>query len=327
MHAAEIPFGGGVSRRFTRRLKGQSTVEYVLIIAIIVLIVLIAGPWVSSAIRNQFNLVAGTLGNGITKGNWDSGGSGGGNGSLTDADIVDPVHGTAFAVYSKDDHSLMFYKRKGLPKVGDMLNSRSVTEVYTGFETTVYAATWDALHSSSNNGPTNCPWWNHHDDVLSVSVIDSGIKPRSMLFWFQLFLNLKTVDIKKLDVSECRDWQHTFWCCESLIELDLSGMNVSQLGNFESMLVNCRSLKTVSFAGWKGFPTASGIMFCGCNSLQSIDFGDIDFSKSGAVHSMFGYCQSLALDCSNWNIPANVRHDDFNVNAPGVIAPKAWTTK
>ena len=56
MHAAEIPFGGGVSQRFTRRLKGQSTVEYVLIIAIIVLVVLIVGQWVSSAIRNQFNL-------------------------------------------------------------------------------------------------------------------------------------------------------------------------------------------------------------------------------------------------------------------------------
>lgn len=97
-------FRGGVSRRFTRRLRGQSTVEYVLVIAIIGLVVLIAGPWVSSAIRNQFNTVAGTLGNGIDKGSWETGSTGGGNGSLTDADIVDPVHGTAFAVYSADDH-------------------------------------------------------------------------------------------------------------------------------------------------------------------------------------------------------------------------------
>ena len=94
--------------------------------------VLIAGPWVSSAITNQFNTVAGTLGNGISKGSWESGGTGGGNGSLTDADIVDPVHGIAFAVYSEDDHSLMFYKRRRVPRVGDMLNSRRVTAVYTG---------------------------------------------------------------------------------------------------------------------------------------------------------------------------------------------------
>lgn len=50
-----------------------------------VLVVLIAGPWVSSAIRNQFNLVAGSIGNGISKGSWESGGTGGGNGTLTDA--------------------------------------------------------------------------------------------------------------------------------------------------------------------------------------------------------------------------------------------------
>lgn len=81
MHAAEISLGGGVSPRFTRRPKGQSTVEYVLIIATIVLVVLIAGPWVSSAIRNQFNHVAGVLGNGIASGTWEPSGSGSGNGA------------------------------------------------------------------------------------------------------------------------------------------------------------------------------------------------------------------------------------------------------
>ena len=320
-------FRGGVSPRFTRRLKGQSTIEYVLIIAIIALAVLIAGPWVSSAIRNQFNFVAGTLGNGINKGGWETGGTSSGNGSLSDADIVDPVHGTAFAVYSEDDHSLMFYKRRGLPKVGDMLNGRRVTEVYTGFETEVYSATWDVWHSSINNGPTNTPWFYRHNDTLSVSTVDCGIHPTSLNFWFQLFSNLETVDIKKLDVSECRDWQHTFWNCRSLTELDLSGMNVSQLGNIESMFTCCRSLKSVSFSGWKGSPTYSGIMFESCQSLESIDFGNIDFSKTQAVHCMFKDCNSLTLDCSDWNLSANIRHDNFNAGSPGVIAPKVWTAK
>ena len=57
MHAAKIPFGGGVSPRFTHRPKGQSTVEYVLIIAIIGLVVIFSGPQVVGAIRNQFNQV------------------------------------------------------------------------------------------------------------------------------------------------------------------------------------------------------------------------------------------------------------------------------
>ena len=52
-----------------------------MIIATIVLVVLIAGPWVSSAIRNQFNHVAGVLGNGIASGTWEPSGSGSGNGA------------------------------------------------------------------------------------------------------------------------------------------------------------------------------------------------------------------------------------------------------
>lgn len=59
----QLTFGGWVSPRNTR-LRGQGAIEYVLVIAIIVLVVMIAGPWVSSAIRNQFNTVAGVLVNG-----------------------------------------------------------------------------------------------------------------------------------------------------------------------------------------------------------------------------------------------------------------------
>ncbi|CUO50914.1 Class III signal peptide [Collinsella aerofaciens] len=78
MHAAAINLRGGVSPRNTR-LRGQGAIEYVLIIAIIVLIVMIAGPWVSSAIRNQFNTVAGVLVNGTAGGTWEPSGSGSGN--------------------------------------------------------------------------------------------------------------------------------------------------------------------------------------------------------------------------------------------------------
>ena len=76
----QLTFGGWVSPRNTR-LRGQGAIEYVLVIAIIVLVVMIAGPWVSSAIRNQFNTVAGVLVNGTAGGTWEPSGSGSGNGA------------------------------------------------------------------------------------------------------------------------------------------------------------------------------------------------------------------------------------------------------
>ncbi|VWL87497.1 Flp/Fap pilin component [Collinsella aerofaciens] len=59
----QLTFGGGVSPRNTR-LRGQSTIEYALILAIIGLVFVFAGPQVSGAIRNQFNLVGNTVDSG-----------------------------------------------------------------------------------------------------------------------------------------------------------------------------------------------------------------------------------------------------------------------
>lgn len=60
MHAATQNLRGGVSPRNTR-LRGQSIIEYVLIVAVIGLVVTFAGPQISGAIRNQFNKVANTV--------------------------------------------------------------------------------------------------------------------------------------------------------------------------------------------------------------------------------------------------------------------------
>ena len=77
MHAAAINLRG-VSPRITS-LRGQSIIEYVLIIAVIGLVIVFAGPGVAGAIRNQFNLVGNTLNNGTTGGVEGGGASGGGS--------------------------------------------------------------------------------------------------------------------------------------------------------------------------------------------------------------------------------------------------------
>ena len=73
----QLTFGGGVSPRGTL-LRGQSIIEYVLIIAVIGLVIVFAGPGVAGAIRNQFNLVGNTVNSG-TAGGVEGGASGGGS--------------------------------------------------------------------------------------------------------------------------------------------------------------------------------------------------------------------------------------------------------
>ena len=85
MHAAAIDLRGGVSPRGTL-LRGQSIIEYVLIIAVIGLVIVFAGPGVAGAIRNQFNLVGNTVNNGTT-GGVEGGASGGGSAGSDSATV------------------------------------------------------------------------------------------------------------------------------------------------------------------------------------------------------------------------------------------------
>ena len=86
MHAAAINLRGGVSPRNTR-LRGQSIIEYVLIIAIIGLVIVFAGPGVAGAIRNQFNLVGNTVNSGTNGGTEGGGASGGGSAGADSATV------------------------------------------------------------------------------------------------------------------------------------------------------------------------------------------------------------------------------------------------
>lgn len=275
---------GGVSPRFTRRPRGQSTVEYVLIVAIVGLVVIFAGPWIASAIRNQFDAVTETLDEGMS-----------GNAFKDPVDIPDPKRGTAFAVYSEDDHSLMFYKRRGVPKVGDMFNDRRVSEVYTGFET----ARYEPLVRDDFNGPVNTPWYDLAAACLKVQVVDSGIKPAWIEYWFQDFRNCADFDLNLLDTSDITTLGHVFYDCRTVRSIDLSGWNLLSA-------------------------TTQTSMFACCDKLEFIDFGDWVPDKLRFYSWMFSGCRSLSLDCSDWNVSPNVSHFDFAKDAPGIILPKAW---
>ena len=85
MHAAAFSPRGGVAPK-TTRLRGQSIIEYVLIIAIIGLVIVFAGPGVAGAIRNQFNLVGSTVDSGAT-GGVEGGTSGGGSTGTASATV------------------------------------------------------------------------------------------------------------------------------------------------------------------------------------------------------------------------------------------------
>ena len=89
---------------------------------------------------------------GNTIGGWFDGGEDVfGDGSSNQPEI-------AFAVYSADDNSLDFYKRTEVPEVGDKFEFKTVTEVYTGFETGTYTL---VETPTDRYGSSTAPWAAH----------------------------------------------------------------------------------------------------------------------------------------------------------------------
>lgn len=145
----QLTFGGGVSPRGTL-LRGQSIIEYVLIIAVIGLVIVFAGPGVAGAIRNQFNLVGNTVNNGTT-GGVEGGASGSGSAGADSATVqaaiakdakdwtLDEQKAVAEDIAAKGEASPAFAKAKAAMDAGTkftlkLMNGKTLTYRIIGID-------------------------------------------------------------------------------------------------------------------------------------------------------------------------------------------------
>lgn len=254
------------------------------------------------------------------------------------ADTYYAVAPMSFAVYSSDDGSLNYYHRAGRPVKGDEWGGKKVDRVYSGFEDKRYRT----ISATSNDiAAMTTPWNDVSRHVLTVSVVDEGIKPISIAFWFQFFRNCTSLDINKLDLSNCDSTQHCFAYCYSATDVKVDKLNVSNITETDSTFKYMYSLESIDLSGWDTSKVNSmHELFTNDYKLREIKFGDR--WTTGKVHDfveMFLACHELKLDCSNWdvswtnyNIKPDQSHGDvitrgnsrFNSEAPGVVLPAPW---
>lgn len=193
----------------------------------------------------------------------------------------------SFAVYSEDDASLTFYKRRALPVEGSMFEGKTATAVYANIE----------------NTNTTPPWKGIASKIKRVAVVDEGIAPQTMSAWFFNCDNLLSVNLSKLNTSKTTSLWFAFSRCKSLTELDLSALDTSSVRSFADVFQDCSSLRSVNLAGWD---TSSGKdfrqMFYRCASLEEIDISSFKTSASTSFEQMFYGCSSLrSLDLSHFD--------------------------
>lgn len=217
-----------------------------------------------------------------------------------------------FAVYSEDDASLTFYKRRALPVQGSVFEGKTATAVYANIQ----------------NTKSTPPWKGIARKIERVAVVDEGLAPQTMYAWFFNCVNLLSVNLSKLDTSKTTSLEYAFSGCKSLTDIDLSTLDTSSVRSFADVFQDCSSLRSVNLAGWdtssgknfsqmlfqcaslgeldvSSFETSNVTtfkeMFYGCSSLRSLDLSHFDTSAATTFASMFYNCASLAtLDVSTF---------------------------
>lgn len=192
-----------------------------------------------------------------------------------------------FAVYSEDDASLTFYKRRALLVEGSVFEGKTATAVYANIE----------------NTKSTPPWKGIARKIERVAVVDGGIAPQTMYAWFFECNNLLSVNLSRLDTSKTTSLGYAFSRCKSLTDLDLSALDTSSVRSFADVFQDCSSLRSVNLAGWD---TSSGKdfrqMFYRCASLEEIDISSFKTSASTSFEQMFYGCSSLrSLDLSHFD--------------------------
>ena len=241
----------------------------------------------------------------------------------------------------------------GVPKVGDMFNYRRVTEVYTGIETETY----QCIKSGSQYGAfyeddavVNTPWYGKRLDIKTVEVVDGGIRPNSVQYWFMNFQKCQSLKVNRLDTSRCTSLFCTFNRCKSATDIEVADWNVKNVTTMQETFLECYRLNKLDLSGWEtysntmlhstwnlcislsqiifgpGWNTSKvndfNCTFFECKCLANLDESKFDTRSAIEMRTMFTGCTSLRIDCSDWNVSNVINHVCFNDNAPGVTAPR-----
>ncbi len=239
---------------------------------------------------------------------------------------VGPVKGPeAFAVFSADDGSLNFYKRIDVPKAGEQFEGRTVTEVYTGFDTGVFVAT-NTPQNTWVDIETSTPWFDRRDEIISSKVVDPDISVEQLAFWYTRCTNLTTVDLSKLDASRAttvvglfahchsmtvcllpKDLKNAikftdmFYQCKSITKVDLNCIGEAREARTLFGLMNgCTALTSLTIP--RQIASDMSYAFSGCNSMDNFAFiEDWDVSPSKGFLHTFAYSGKIKhLNLSKW---------------------------
>lgn len=190
--------------------------------------------------------------------------------------------------------------------------------------TIVSGVTWKAINISAYTSDDrmiepitkDTTGWTYNEDVAYLKSEQSNIGSQNLLTYdgidaiykdchsfFGHNERLKTINIPRINTSECIDMHGMFLRCSSLSSLDLSNFDTSNVSNMGWMFNDCTGLTSLNVSNWDTSKVATmEMMFSACSGLTSLDVSNFNTSHVTNMGRMFEDCKGLtSLDLSNFD--------------------------
>ena len=125
----------------------------------------------------------------------------------------------------------------------------------------------------------------------------------STIYMFYCCSSLLSINLSSFNTTDVKHMGGMFLDCSSLKYIDLSQFNTANVKFMKSMFYGCSSLQSINLSSFNTTNVKNmSSMFEGCSSLQSINLSSFDTTKVNDMSFMFYGCSSLqSINLSSFN--------------------------
>ena len=156
--------------------------------------------------------------------------------TMPDKDVTITGAGSlAYAIWCNGNKTLYFDYSNTLLEIDDTYQGQKITAVWSGNDVV-------------NTGWSIPKWSDYAYSATTVVFTEefANVKPTSMNRWFWNFKALTSfTGLTNLNTSEVTVMNSTFYDCDALTRIDVSGFDVDKVTNASSMFGNCDNLETI----------------------------------------------------------------------------------
>ena len=129
---------------------------------------------------------------------------------------------------------------------------------------------------------------------IDFSYFNSSLISGYMIGTFNGCTSLISLDLSNFNISQVTIIRNLFHNCYSLTSINLTNFDTSKIKDMQYMFKNCYSIKSINLSSFKTPELLyTTCMFENCILLTSVDISNFDLSKINNIGAMFSNCTSL----------------------------------